>query len=215
MSRFAVAHLDEIAEITDGRCPFRPVRHQLGISSFGVNVWTGHEAGDRIINEHEEEEEDDGQEELYFVQRGRARFELDGEQLEAAAGTFVFVRPGVNRTAFAEEPETTVVAVGGVPGQAYEVSGWEMWAPVRPLYASGAYAEAADKAAELAAAHPEYPALAYNAACCDSLAGRTTDALAHLRQAIDASEQFRSFARGDSDLDSLRADPAFAELVGD
>ncbi len=38
------------------------------------------------------------------MQRGRARFELDGERVEAPAGTFVFVRPGVKRTAFAEEP---------------------------------------------------------------------------------------------------------------
>ena len=54
MSGFAMAHLDEIEEITDGRCPFRPVRHQLGISSFGINAWTGHAAGDRIINAHDE-----------------------------------------------------------------------------------------------------------------------------------------------------------------
>ena len=215
MSGYELIHVDDIEEIDDGRCPWHPVRHHFGISSFGINAWTGHEVGDRIINEHEEDDPGVEQEEIYLVLRGRAAFELDGERRDAPAGTFVFVKPGVRRTAFAEEPETTVVAVGGVPGQAYEVSGWEMWAPVRPLYASGAYAEAADKAAELAAAHPEYPALAYNAACCDSLAGRTTDALAHLRQAIDASEQFRSFARGDSDLDSLRADPAFAELVGD
>jgi len=215
MSGYELIHVDDIEEIDDGRCPWHPVRHHFGISSFGINAWTGHGVGDRIINEHEEDDPGVEQEEIYLVLRGRAAFELDGERRDAPAGTFVFVKPGVRRTAFAEEPETTVVAVGGVPGQAYEVSGWEMWAPVRPLYASGAYAEAADKAAELAAAHPEYPALAYNAACCDSLAGRTTDALAHLRQAIDASEQFRSFARGDSDLDSLRADPAFAELVGD
>jgi hypothetical protein len=32
----------------------RPVRHHLGITSFGVNAWVAKSAGDRIINEHEE-----------------------------------------------------------------------------------------------------------------------------------------------------------------
>ena len=34
MSEYAVVHLEEIDEITDGRCPWRPVRHQFGITSF-------------------------------------------------------------------------------------------------------------------------------------------------------------------------------------
>lgn len=82
MSRFAVARLDDIDEIDDGRCPFRPVRHHFGITSFGVNAMTGHCDGDRLINEHEEAEPDSS-EELYVVISGHARFELDGESLEA------------------------------------------------------------------------------------------------------------------------------------
>ncbi len=112
MSGYSVAHLDEIDEVSDGRSPWRPVRHHLGITAFGVNAWTGREAGDRIINEHDESDAGDQQEELYLVQRGRARFEIDGERLDAPAGTFVLVRPSVKRTAFAEEPGTTIVAVG-------------------------------------------------------------------------------------------------------
>ena len=88
---YAVANLDDIEETNDGRRPWRPVRHHFGISSFGINAWTGHEAGDRIINEHDEKDE---QEELYLVQRGRARFELDGESLDAPAGTLVYAQPG-------------------------------------------------------------------------------------------------------------------------
>jgi hypothetical protein len=99
---YAVAHLDEIDELDDGRCPWRPVRHHFGITAFGINAWTARGAGDRIINEHDESEPD-ANEELYLVQRGRAVFELDGERLDAPAGTLVFVRSGVRRTAFAEE----------------------------------------------------------------------------------------------------------------
>ena len=104
MGGFTAVHLEEIEEITDGRCPWRPVRHHLGIKSFGINAWTAREAGDRLINEHDEADTEDQQEELYFVQDGRARFELDGESVDAPAGTFVHVQPGVKRTAFAEEP---------------------------------------------------------------------------------------------------------------
>jgi hypothetical protein len=212
MSEYAVAHLEEIGEITDARCPWRPVRHHFGITSFGVNTWTGRKAGDRVINEHDEEGED---EELYFVQSGRARFELDGERVDAPAGTFVFARPSVKRTAFAEEPETTILAVGATPGQAYEPLGWELWAPFGRLYREGRYAEAADQAREVASAHPEYPGLLYNVACCESLAGRKADAIEHLRLAIERSDSVRSYLAGDSDLDPLRDEPEFQALLPD
>jgi len=66
----------------------------------------------------------------------------------------------------------------------------------------------------LVQAHPEYPALFYNVACCKSLAGRTGDAFDHLRRAIEMSERFREYARDDSDLDQIRGEPGFKELVG-
>src|SRR5919201_3709430 len=130
MSGYAVAQIDEIDEINDGRVPSRPIRFYFGIISFGVNAFTAHQVGDRLINEHDESQEHDLQEELYLVQRGRATFELDGERVDAPAGTLVFVRPDVKRTAFAEEAGTTIVAIGGTAGQAYEVVGWELWAPL-------------------------------------------------------------------------------------
>ena len=213
MSRYAVANLDEIDEISDGRCPWRPVRLHFGITSFGANAWTGRAAGDRIINEHDEDE-GDGQEELYLVQRGRARFELDDERVDAPADTLVFVSRGVRRTAFAEEPGTTIIALGGTPGKAYEPGGFELWAPLGQLYDAGKYAEAADRGRELIKAHPEYHLLLYNVACCESLAGRTADATEHLRAAIERSSNNASLAAKDSDFDPIRDDPAFKELVG-
>src|SRR5215218_386388 len=114
MSEYAVAHLDEIDEISDGRCPSRPVRHHFGITSFGVNAWTGREAGDRIINEHDEADEN---EELYLVHTGRARFELGDAEVDAAAGTFVFAPPGMRRTACGKEPGTTMGGRGETRGQ--------------------------------------------------------------------------------------------------
>jgi tetratricopeptide (TPR) repeat protein len=214
MSEYAVAHLDEIDEISDGRCPWRPIRLHFGITAFGVNAWTGREAGDRIINEHDEDDPE-AHEELYVIQRGRARFELDGEQVDAPAGTLVHAKSGVKRTAFAEEPGTTIIALGGSPGKAYEPGGWEVWAPLNPLYHAGDYAAAADRGRELMEAHPEYPMVAYNVACCESLAGRPDDAIEHLRRAIDGSERFRTLAAEDSDFDPIRDQAAFKQLVGE
>jgi tetratricopeptide (TPR) repeat protein len=214
MSEYTVAHLDEIDEINDGRCPMRPVRHHFGIRSFGVNAWTARSAGDRIINEHDEADDGDQQEELYLVQAGRARFELDGEPVDAPAGTLVFARPAVKRTAFAEEPGTTIIALGGVPGKPYEAGGWEVWAPLNPLYQAGEYAKAADRGRELVEANPEYPMVTYNVACVESLAGRKEDAIDHLRMATERSERLRRLAAEDSDFDAIREEPAFKELVG-
>jgi tetratricopeptide (TPR) repeat protein len=212
MSSYKVTQLEEIEEITDGRCPWRPVRKHFGIMSFGINAWTAPNAGDRIINEHDEDGE---HEELYIVQRGRATFELDGERIDAPAGTFVFADPGVKRTAFAEEPGTTLIALGGTPGQAFEPNGWEVWAPIHALYLDGKYDEAADRGAGLIEANPEYADVAYNVACCESLAGRTADAIEHLRLAIERSERFREFAAGDTDLDPIREEPAYKELMAE
>lgn len=219
MSGYAVVHVNDVPELDDGREPMRPVRHQLGITAFGITAWTARDSGDRVINEHREaedgEEDSEHDEELYLVTEGRAVFELDGERKDAPAGTFVFVRPGVNRTAFAEEPGTTIVAVGATPGKAYEPFGWEIWAPLRPLYEAGRYGEVIERGREAIEANPQYAILYYNLACCEALDGRTEDALEHLRQAVERSERFRSFARQDSDLDAIRDEPAYKEIVGD
>jgi hypothetical protein len=213
MSEFKVARLDEIDEMNDGRAPWRPVRHHFGIKAFGVNAWTGKEAGDRIINEHDETGEWDEQEELYFVHSGRARFELDGESVDVPAGAFVFARPSVKRTAFAEEPGTTIVSVGARPGSPYEVFGYEAWQQLHPLFQAGRYDEVADRGRELLEANPEYSGVAYNVACAESLAGRKEEALEHLRMAIERSDRLRMLAADDSDFDAIREEPAFKELV--
>ena len=211
MDGYRVARLEEIEELDDGRIPWRPLRHHFGITAFGANAWTAKTAGERVINEHEEE--DFGQEELYLVLAGRATFELDGEQVDAPAGTFVGVAPAVKRTAFAAEDGTTVVVIGSTPGRGYVGSGWELWAPINPLYKEGRYAEAADAALELAERYQNYPSLQYNLACCESLCGRTEAALTHLGRAIELWDGFRAYAEKDSDLDPLRGEPGFAALL--
>jgi len=212
VTNYSVTRLDEIDEISDGRVPWRPVRHHFGITSFGVNAFTGKAAGDRIINEHDEADE---HEELYLVHQGRARFELDGKDVDAPTGTLVFVQRGVRRTAFAEEPQTTLLAIGGEPGKAYEPHGWEVWSQLSPLFQAGEYDQVADRGRELLKDHPEYAGVYYNVACAEALAGRGDDALEDLRHSIEQSDRFRKLAQDDEDFASLRDRPDFKELVGD
>ena len=89
----------------------------------------------------------------------------------------------------------------------------ELWDPARPLYEAGRYAEAADRGRELIEAHPGQGHLYYNLSCCESLAGRTDDAIEHLRQAIDMWDGCRAMAKADSDFDPIRHEPAFEELM--
>jgi mannose-6-phosphate isomerase-like protein (cupin superfamily) len=207
----AVARLDGVEEVVDAGSPFRAVRLHFDITSFGFNVWTGRDAGDRIINEHDEQ--DVGDEELFVVLHGRAVFELDGDRVDAPAGSLVHCPSGTRRTAFAEEADTTILALDGTPGKAYEPRGWELWTQLAPLYDAGEYAEVADRLRAVVEEHQRYALLFFNLACCESLTGQTASALDHLRRAIVLKDEFRGLAMDDPDLASLRGDPAFEELL--
>lgn len=214
MVGYSVAHVDDIEEFSDAGCHYRPIRHHLGITAFGVTAWTAHAAGDLVINEHDEGDPTADQE-LFLVLRGHAVFELAGERVDAPAGTLIFAPPGTKRTASAKQDGTTVILLEGTPGKAYAARGWELWAPLAPRYFAGEYAEVADRLSAVVAASPQYPMLFFNLACCESRCGRTGDALEHLRQAIEMSEEFRASAKADSDLDPIRDEPAFKQLIND
>ena len=212
MAGYAVAHLNQIDGLADGAFHYRPVRHHLGMSAFGATAWTVDAAGAPIISPHDEDDPTSCQE-LFLVMRGHAVFEIDGNRVEAPEGTFIYAPPGSERTAVAEDAGTTILLIEGTPGRAYEPRGWELWAPLFPLYEAGEYVEVADRLRVLVEASPQYALLFYNLACCESLSGQSSDALAHLRQAIDMSEEFRASANEDSDLDPIRDDPTFKELL--
>jgi tetratricopeptide (TPR) repeat protein len=212
MADYAIAHLDDIDEFSDAGAHYRPVRHHLGISAFGATVWTAHSAGDVLINEHDDDDPT-ADEELFVVLRGHAVFEVDGDRVDAPTGTLVFAPPGTRRKASAIDGDTALLTIEGTPGQAYAARGWELWAPLAPRYQAGEYAEVAVRLAAAVDANPQYPMLFFNLACCESQCGRTSEALDHLRQAIEMSDEFRTAARTDSDLDPLRDEPAFQDLM--
>lgn len=212
MAGYVVAHLDEIEELADAGSLYRPVRLHLGITAFGATAWTGQTAGDLVINEHDPDDPTADQE-LFLVIRGRAVFEIDGDRVDAPAGTFLFAPPGTPRRAHAEEAGTAILSIEGTPGKGYEPRGWELWAPLAPMYFAGRYAEVGAELRTAVKAHPQYGMLFYNLACCESLTGQLTEALVHLRRAIELSEEFRENAKTDSDLDRIRDEPGFRSLM--
>ena len=90
----------------------------------------------------------------------------------------------------------------------------EAWDPARALYEAGEYAQAADLGRDLLEIYGKNPMLLYNTACCESLAGRTDDAVGHLRRAAAVWDGCRDMAKGDSDFDPIRDEPAFQEFLG-
>jgi tetratricopeptide (TPR) repeat protein len=208
---YQILSLDELETASHRGSNLIPVRHALGFRPAGVNAWRA-DTGGRLIPPHEE---DPGIEELYVVVRGRARFRVGEEEADAPAGTLVFLPPEVFRAAVAAEDGTIVFVVGGTVGEAFESVGWDAFALADTYRQVGRLDEAKAVVEQALAERPEYWAVHYNAGCFEALGGKTDAALEHLRRAkeLDAGGQSASFFREDSDLDPLRDDPRFEELL--
>ena len=203
MKRWESTSLSELESLKGpGTLRWSPVRRRFGITAFGINAYTAAEAGHDVVEEHTEQTL--GHEELYAVVAGHARFTLDGEELDAPAGTLVFIGdPSVKRHAQAVAAGTTVLAVGGEPGR-HEPSNWE-W-----FFAAYARADEGDLAGGLAeledglALRPEQPTLLYHLACLKTRAGRLDEARAHLDRAVELDPKLAEWAGTDEDLEPLR-----------
>jgi hypothetical protein len=199
--------LDELEGIpVFGSLVWKPVRRTLGVTAFGINAYTAANAGDDVVEEHTESRL--GHEEIYAVVAGHATFTVDGEEVDAPAGTLVYLDdPEQQRSAVAKEPNTTVLAIGGRPGQ-HDISPWEYFFPALPHMASGDY-DTARRLLEEALTETDAPVVHYQLACVEALSGNTDRALAELQIAVDAEERFRVRAAEDEDFASIRDDPRF------
>jgi tetratricopeptide (TPR) repeat protein len=206
VSKYEVLKIDDLDRIpvSGADVTWRPVRRRLGITAFGINAYTG-EPGENVVEKHDEERL--GHEELYVVISGRARFELDGESVDAPAGTLVFLsEPTVARYAVAEEPGTTVLAIGGKPGT-HETSAWEYFFAAYSHAERGDFDRAIADMNEGLAERPDSPPLHYHLACIESRAGRLDDARLHLERALELDPGLRKWADEDEDLAPLRSPP--------
>jgi mannose-6-phosphate isomerase-like protein (cupin superfamily) len=208
---FRTIRIDELDPIEVAGLRWHPVRHALGVRAFGVNAYSGG-AGDDVIEEHTESDENGhGHQELYVVLTGRARFRIDGETVDAPAGTLVFLpEPSARRHAVAQEDGTTVLALGGEPGAPYEVSAWEWRFRAQPHIDAEEWEKGVALMHDGLAARPGDASLLYNLACFEARLGRLDDAAAHLQEAYESQpDDVREWAAGDPDLDPLRDRPDF------
>ena len=219
MKGYVLARLDELepapllapGAANDGRERL-DVRQRLGVSAFGIQAFRA-PAGVDVVREHDEMLfGEPGQEELYLVLHGAATFEIDGETVDAPAGSLVHVQPTARRKATAVVEGTTIVVVGGTPGKAYEPAPEE----AREAYAAydaGDFETALAKQRIAVEKRPSDPVARFNAGCYAARAGRADEAIEHLRSAVELNEHVRELVATDEDLDSLRGDPRLAELA--
>jgi tetratricopeptide (TPR) repeat protein len=199
---YEVASLTGIESVQGpGTLRWTPVRKQLGVTAFGINAYTATEAGQDVVEEHTEERL--GHEEIYLVVSGRATFVLDGDEVEVPAGSLVFLRdPKLKRYARADEPGTTVLAVGGKPGS-HEISAWEYFFTAYAI----ADADLDGAIAELNAGlveKPDHPPLHYHLACINARAGRLDEARTQLDRALELDPELKKWADEDEDLVPIR-----------
>src|SRR5579871_6055950 len=95
MAAYTKAHLDELASTQYPH--WIPIRHALGIETFGMNAYRRN-TGEAVVPEHDEAES--GVPELFYVATGAATF--------------------------SNADDTLVLAIGGAkPGETYTPDGWE------------------------------------------------------------------------------------------
>ncbi len=98
-----------IDELGDGY-GFRKVRQALGVTAFGVNVVVYPRGAEGVHHYHDE------QDELYFVHRGTARFEVDGDVRELGPGGLCHVESTTPRKVSNPGDEDLVLLIIGGRG---------------------------------------------------------------------------------------------------
>ena len=127
---YRVAHVDELPFEIDDDYPtteWKPLRRYFGIGSFGCNVAKAREAGDVLTHDHTEiDDAGTRHEELFLIVNGHATYRVDGVEIDAPAGTFLYVPdPETVRGVVAREPGTVMLVIGAEPGCAFAPSDWD------------------------------------------------------------------------------------------
>jgi mannose-6-phosphate isomerase-like protein (cupin superfamily) len=115
MPTYSVKRIDEMETGFGGG--MRLARAALGVTSFGMQV---EEFPPNFDQYPEHSHSEDGQEEVYVVLRGDAEIEIEGERIPLDTETIVRVGAGVSRRLFPGPQGVRILALGGVPGAAYE-----------------------------------------------------------------------------------------------
>jgi len=113
MSDYTAKRIDDVEALYGG---FRRVRAALGVRSFGMQIidlppdFDGHPEHDHLGT---------GQEEVYLALRGSGELEFEDHRIPLDPETVVRVGPATRRKLYAGPAGLRVLALGGVPGEAY------------------------------------------------------------------------------------------------
>ncbi len=106
--QYAISHIDELGE----GYGFRKIRKELGVNELGMNAIVMPPGFEGFLHFH------DRQDELYFVHRGTARVEVEGEVRELAPGSLFHAKAATRRKI--SNPSTSedlvLLVIGGQDG---------------------------------------------------------------------------------------------------
>lgn len=128
MADYTVKKIGEMETFYKGL--FRRGRSELGVESFGLAFV---ELDPHADNHPNHDHASEGQEEVFLVLRGSGEMEVDGERFPIDAETAVRVGPTSKRRIHPGPDGMRLVAIGGVPGQAYEAPGYTELGAKDPL----------------------------------------------------------------------------------
>ena len=118
MSGYCAKRIDDMEASFQGA--FKKARAELGASAFGIQVLDLPPNLSEGYPEHDHSE--DGQEEIYAFIRGSGRMQVEGDDIELTPDVMVRVGPGVKRKITSGPEGLRILAVGGVPGAAYQIN---------------------------------------------------------------------------------------------
>jgi quercetin dioxygenase-like cupin family protein len=115
MAAYTIKNIDEMYSTWAGA--FKHARAELGVNAFGLQVI---DMPPNIDQFPEHDHAEDGQQEVYVPVSGSAEIEIDGERHPLRPGSMVMIAPGVMRKVITHDEPIRLIAIGGVPGKAYE-----------------------------------------------------------------------------------------------
>ncbi len=115
MADYTARRIDDMEGFYQGL--FLKARDEIGASSFGLAVVELGPDSDAHTNHHHP----GGQEEVYVVLRGSGTIDIEGERVPLDPDTIVRVGPETKRRIEPGPEGMRLIAIGGTPGQAYEL----------------------------------------------------------------------------------------------
>jgi mannose-6-phosphate isomerase-like protein (cupin superfamily) len=117
MPDYTVKRIDDMEGAFGGG--LKKARAELGVTSFGMQVI---DMPPNYADYPEHDHAEQSQEEVYAVMRGSGEMDVEGERIPLTPDVIVRVGANAKRKVFAGPEGIRIIALGGTPGTAYEIS---------------------------------------------------------------------------------------------